>query len=103
MITLIRWEANWPIVAGEFTADPDEAQKGRISWLEGIKEDINSGVIKMWGVSAAGARGFMVFEGDEKELFGLLQKTLPRIKYKVEPMISIDDVLATVKAMQLPR
>jgi hypothetical protein len=100
MITLIRWEANWPIVAKEFTADPDEAQKGRISWLEGIKEDINSGVIKMWGVSAAGARGFMVFEGDEKELFGLLQKTLPRIKYKVEPMISIDDVLATVKAMQ---
>jgi hypothetical protein len=54
----------------------------------------------MWGVSAAGARGYMVFEGDEKELFGLLQKTLPRIKYKVEPMISIDDVLATVKTIQ---
>ena len=54
----------------------------------------------MWGVSAAGGRGFMVFEGDEKALFAQLQKSAPRFKCKVEAMISIDDVLATVKGMQ---
>ncbi len=100
MITLIRWEANWSIVAGEFSADPEEAQKGRISWLEGIKKDIDSCVIKMWGVSPAGGRGFMVFEGDEKALFAQIQKSAPRFKCKVEPMISIDEILAQVKGMQ---
>ncbi len=100
MISLILWEANWPIIAGGYTADPEEAQKGRISMLEGIKKDIDSGVIKMWGASPAGGRGFMVFEGDEKELFAQLQKNVPRLKGKVEPMISIDEMISTLKGMQ---
>ena len=100
MISLILWEANWPVIAGGFTADPEEAQKGRISMLEGIKKDIDSGVIKMWGASPVGGHGFMVFEGDEKELFALLQKTAPRLKSKVEPMIAIDEMISTLKGMQ---
>ena len=100
MISLILWEANWPVIAVGFTADPEEAQKGRISMLEGIKKDIDSGVIKMWGASPAGGRGFMIFEGDEKELFALLHKTAHRLKSKVEPMIAIDEMISTLKGMQ---
>jgi len=100
MVTLILWEVNWSIVAREFTADPEENEKYRMSNLERIKKDIDSGVIKMWGMSPAGGRGFMVFEGDEKELFAQLQKAAPRFKYKVKPMLSIDEVIATLKGIQ---
>jgi hypothetical protein len=54
----------------------------------------------MWGASPAGGRGFMVFEGDEKKLFAQLQKSAPRFKCKVEPMISINKVIASAKGMQ---
>ena len=100
MISLILWEVNWTVVTSEFQGDPEGAAKFRLSNLERIKEEIDSGVIKMWGVSTAGARGFMVFEGDEKKLFALLQRNAPRFKCKVEPMISIDEVIAHVKGMQ---
>ena len=100
MITLILWEVNWTVVTSEFQGDQEGAAKFRISALETIKEDVDSGVLKMWGVSPAGGRGYMVFEGDEKKLFALLQRNAPRFKCKVEPMISIDEILATVKGMQ---
>jgi len=100
MVTLILWEVNWSIVSKEFTADPEENRKYRISNLERLKKDIDSGVIKMWGMSPAGGRGFMVFEGDEKELFALLQRAAPRFTNKVKPMLSVDEVLATLKGMQ---
>jgi hypothetical protein len=100
MISLILWEVNWTVMTSEFQGDPEGAAKVRISTLERIKEEVDSGVIKMWGVSPAGGRGFMVFEGDEKALFAQIQKSAPRFKCKVEPMISIDEALAHVKEMQ---
>jgi hypothetical protein len=45
MITLILWEVNWTVVTSEFQGDPEGAAKFRISTLERIKEDIDSGVI----------------------------------------------------------
>ena len=100
MISLIPWEVNWTVMTSEFQGDPEGVAKNRISTLERIKEEVDSGVIKMWGVSPAGGRGFMIFEGDEKELFALLQKTAPRLKSKVEPMIAIDEMISTLKGMQ---
>ena len=100
MITLIHWEVNWSIMGKLFTPGSEESEDVRMTMLEGIKKDIDSGVLKMWGVSPAGGRGFMLFEGDEKALYAQLQKLFPRISFKVEPMLSIDETISTLKGMQ---
>jgi hypothetical protein len=54
----------------------------------------------MWGMNPGGNHGFSVTEGDEKEIFAMIAQCIPHVKFKVEPMLDIDEVIATLKAMQ---
>jgi hypothetical protein len=67
---------------------------------EMVKKGIESGKTKLWGMNPGGNHGFSVTEGDEKEMFAMIAQYIPHVKFKVESMLSIDEVMATLKAMQ---
>jgi hypothetical protein len=50
-------------------------------------------------MNPGGNHGFSVTDGDEKEIFAVIAQYIPHVKFKVESMLSIDEVFATLKAM----
>ena len=60
---------------------------------------MDSGRTKMWDMNPGGNYGFSVTDGDEKEIFAMIVQYIPHVKFKVESMLSIDEVIATLKVM----
>jgi hypothetical protein len=96
MMTLVLWETNPSL----FPLDPEERMKLIMGMAEGIKKDLESGAIKMWGISAGGARGFSITEREPKEIYVSTAKYFPHINFEVRPMLSIDEMIDTMKSMQ---
>jgi hypothetical protein len=95
MMTLILWEANMSL----FPSDPEERKKVIMSMAEEVKRNIDSGKTKMWGISTGGGRGFSIAEGAGKEIFATTAGFTPYIKFKVKPMLSIDEMIEVMKEM----
>jgi hypothetical protein len=96
MMYLNLWEANksaWP-------KDPDEQEKIIGPIREKVKENIDKGKIKMWGMSLSADHGFNVSEMDPKEILGMAMFNSPYFKSKIIPMLSFDEAMDVMKAMQ---
>jgi hypothetical protein len=96
MISLILWEADNTL----FPADPEERMKLIMSMAEMVKKDLESKKSIMWGISAGGGQGFSVSEKEPKEIYALTAPYFPYIKFEVMPMLSIDEMIDTMKSMQ---
>jgi hypothetical protein len=80
-------------------ADPAERMKLTMTHCEMTKQDIDSGRLKMWGVNPGGKHGFAVADGDEKEICAMVIRFIPHVKFRVGAMLSIDEVIATLKGV----
>jgi hypothetical protein len=96
MMYLVLWEANGAL----FPPDPEERRKLIMSMSQEVKESVDSGKTKMWGMSVGGGCGFSVHEGDEKEIYAIALGLFPHVKFEVKPMLSIDEVIGVMKEMQ---
>ena len=96
MATLILWEANQSLMP----IDKKERGKLILSMLESVKNDIDSGEIKMWGVSSGGGNGYSITERSPKEVFAVTMKYAPYINFEVKPMLSVDEMFDVIKEMQ---
>ena len=95
MANLMLWEAN----ASLFPLDPEERKKVIMSMAETVKKELESGVIKAWGISAAGGRGYSISEDDPKTLYARTARFFPFIKFEIIPMVSIDDMIDAMQSM----
>jgi hypothetical protein len=59
--------------------------------------------MKMWGINPGDNHGFAISDRDEKEICAGLVRFIPHVKFRVESMLSIDEVIATLEAMQQQR
>jgi hypothetical protein len=96
MIKLITWEMD----RSKAPTDPKERMKLTMTHCEMVKKGMDSGRTKMWGINPGSNHGFSISDADEKEIFAMLAQYIPHVKFKVESMLSIDEVIATLKAMQ---
>ena len=96
MTTLILWETNESLMP----TDQEERVKLIMSMLEGVKKNMASGELKMWGISSGGGNGYSISEQSAKEIFALIMKYTPYIKFEVKPMLSVDEMIDVMKAMQ---
>ena len=96
MMYLITWKANMSL----FPTDQEERTKLTMSWTEKMKKDLDSGKVKMWGISIGGGKGFSVVEGSGKEIFADSMFYTPYLKSKVKPMLSFDEWMDAMKGMQ---
>lgn len=92
---MVLWEIDYSLAP----ADPKERMKLWITMLELVKKDIDSGFDKFWGMNPGGGCGFAVSDRDEKEIFASLARFTPYVKFKVEPVLSVDEVIETLKGM----
>jgi hypothetical protein len=81
-------------------SDPEEGMKFHMGNLERVKEGLETGGLKMWGVSPGGNKGFAITELEGKELFAMTSAWAPYVRFKVKPMISADEAIEVMKGMQ---
>jgi len=96
MIKLITWEMD----RSHAPADPAERLKLTMAQCEMVKKGVDSGRTKMWGINPGGNHGFSITDGDEKEIFAMIAQYLPHVKFKVESMLEIDEIIEMLKKMQ---
>lgn len=62
-----------------------------------VKEDFKSGMLD-WGEFVGGHAGYAIAEGTEQEIAMGLTKYMPYLKFKANPVISIEQVEEILKA-----
>ena len=93
---LILWESN----PAAYPSDPDERMKIYMSNIEKVKKDLKSGDVLMWGINVAGGSGFTITKDDPKQSFANSMIYTPYIKAEVRPMLSLDEMMEVMQAMQ---
>ncbi len=66
--------------------------------LNMVKEDFEIGVLD-WGIFPGGDAGYSVFEGTEQDIALDLQKYSPYVKFKVYPVLSVEQESEIVKKL----
>ncbi len=87
----------WELDSSMLPKAPEERVKLQISMLEMVKADLQAGVLKDFGVNAGGGSGYSISESSETELFTYLLKWTPMLKFKVLPMITVDETIEGIK------
>ncbi|NVM31463.1 MAG: hypothetical protein HWN65_21675 [Candidatus Helarchaeota archaeon] len=87
-IFLILWEAD----TTKLPIDRKEIGRGNELLIAAVKEDLKKGRIKHWGMILGEAAGYAVAEGDKMEISKTINQYNPFIKFKVNELLSIDEV-----------
>ena len=81
--------------------DLKEKTKIMASNVENLKKELDSGELRMVGISPGLGSGFFVSEQDTKVIFAKrIMSTANVKKFKVKPMLSLDEVSDVLKGMQ---
>jgi hypothetical protein len=89
----------WELDTTKLPEKPEQALSLYIEQLNMIKEDFKKDTKLDWGLFAGSNSGYSVSEGTEQEIdFGLL-KYSPYVKFRVFPVLSVDQVLENVKKL----
>lgn len=89
----------WEMDTTKVPDKPEERYENWVMMLNMIKENIESGKIKEWGLFAGTLEGYCIGEGTEQEIDLQTKRFVPYIKFKVYPVISVDQALENVKAL----
>ena len=89
------WEVNQSLMP----TDPKELAATVIKMGEMVKQGMKEGRTTDWGIFVDGAKGYSVGEASALDLYKNLQMYAPYIKFNVQEVLSIDDVLETFKSM----
>jgi hypothetical protein len=90
--------AIWEVDTTRVPDKPEDRYKNWIMMLNMVKKDMESGV-KDWGMFAGRLAGYSITEGSEQEIALRLTKYVPYIKFKVYPVISVDQVLENITTL----
>ncbi len=90
---LILWESDLTKVPDK----PEEKIALFIKNLNMVKEDLKRG--GDWGEFVGGRAGYAIDEGNEQEIAQVLLKYSPYVKFKVYPVLSVEQELENVKKL----
>jgi len=77
----------------------EELEKLVLHMLEGVKADLQAGVMKDWGMSVDGSGGYLVYEvASEADLFASVRKYMPHVDFDVRQVLTIEQAIASRKA-----
>lgn len=93
---LVMWEAD----ETKIPVDPNLRREGWLGAIAMTKEEIKSGLAKDWGCFLGEPRGFTLEEGTEEQVMASALKYIPFFRFKVIPIMSIDDVEKAIKQIK---
>ncbi len=91
---LILWEVDTTKVSDK----PEDRYKNMIKMLNMVKKDMESGLLD-WGMFAGRLSGYAIREGTEQQVALGTLRFVPHVKFKVYPVISVDQVLENITTL----
>ena len=92
---LVLWESD----SSKVPIDPKERAALLEKLTEMTKKMLHVGQISDWGMFAGGGVGYTVGEGTEADVYKLTMQFAPYIRFKVHPVLSINQVAQVMKSM----
>jgi hypothetical protein len=88
----------WKLDASKLPEKPEEQISLYIKQLNMVKEDLTKNKLD-WGLFAGSNSGYSIVEGTEQEIDFTSLKYQPYVKFKVYPVLSVDQVLENIKKL----
>ena len=92
---LIMWESDM----SRTPTDPNEQAALMGKQMELTKRAMDEGQITDWGLFAGGGAGYAIGEGNAADALRGIMQFQPYIKFKVQPVLSYDEVMEVMKSM----
>ena len=92
---IVLWEAD----ESKIPIDAAERQVGWQMATEMVRQDMKDGLVKDYGVFMGQPNGFTIAEGTEEAITNMAIKFMPFFRFKIIPIISIDQVEAAIKTI----
>jgi hypothetical protein len=89
----------WEFDRTKIPVDPKERRVGFDMLMEVIKQDIEKGILKDWGVFVGKSHGYSVVQGTEREVIKTSQRYTPFIYSAAHPIASITHAGEMIKAL----
>ena len=94
-----RYLVLWEVEQTKIPEDPQERGGGWGVLMAMVRQDIEKGLVKEWGVFVGETRGFNVIEGTEVEVMNLVQQYVPFVTFKVHPVASESQANEMIKTL----
>jgi hypothetical protein len=88
----------WEVDTTRIPANPKELYENWTMMLNLVKKDMESG-LEDWGMFAGRLSGYSINVGSEQEIALRVTKYVPYIKFKVYPVITVDQVLENITTL----
>jgi len=89
----------WSLDRSKLPISPQERAVGWRMLIDMVKQDLQEGRMKDWGVFVGEMDGYGIMEGTELEVAQQTQKYVPFVDFKVHPVASVDMLDELVKSM----
>ncbi len=96
---MTKFLAIWEVDTSRVPDEPEERYESWTMMLNLVKKDMETGGKMDWGMFAGRLAGYSITEGTEQEISLELTKYVPYIKFKVYPVLSVDQVLENIKTL----
>ena len=90
----VRWRPN----PKETYKTAEERGKFVLLMLEGVKADMQAGIIKDWGCCIDGTGGYSIYEVmSEADVFASIKKWVPHVDFDVRQVLTVEQLLESRK------
>jgi len=96
---MARYLMLWELDRNKIPADPKERAAGWTALTDLVRQDLDKGVIKDWGIFVGEMKGYCVVEGDELTVAMMVQQYTPYVYFQSFPLTSIDTTETMLKQM----
>jgi hypothetical protein len=90
----------WEVDPNKVPADRKERAALWGPMIQMVKQQMQEGTTKEWGVFAGGLQGYSVSEGDEMTLSNTVQRYLPYVTFTAHPIISVDQMAQVIEGLK---
>jgi hypothetical protein len=87
----------WSMNKNLMPADPKERGGGWGLLMEMVKNDMQKGVIKDWGVFTSQGAGYCVMQGTNVEVMKATEQYVPYVFFEPHPIATADETLELIQ------
>jgi hypothetical protein len=95
---LLKFYVRWRPNPKEKFKTAEERGKFLALMIEGVKADLQAGVMKDWGSCIDGSGGYCIYEvSNEADVFASLRRWMPDVDFDVRQVLTVEQLLEARK------
>ena len=96
---MAKFFCTWETDTSRLPADPKEMMSTEMKMMEMTKKALKEGGALDWGCFVGGHKGYAIGEGDAAGMAKALWQFVPYVKFDVQQVFSVDEVIDIQKSM----